>query len=219
MPDVPRVTLVGYALLALVVVAIGVRWMASRPDQSTPATPASSPPYSGSQSTGPTGRDGLAVSQAVSTETVHVTGAVKRPGVYHFGADARVQDAVRRAGGVREGANTAAVNLAAKLADGQQVVVPERAVVACAAGSAEAAPSGSAPPAASGAPDSSSAPVSLGAATLEQLDGLPGIGPATAQKILDWRTQNGGFSSVDDLAQVPGIGPKKLEALRAQVQP
>lgn len=218
MPDVPRVTLVGYALLALVVLAIGVRWMAARPAQSTTARPSSGLPYSGSQRTGSTGGDGLAVSQALSSETVHVTGAVKRPGVYHFGADARVQDAVRRAGGAREGANTAAVNLAAKLADGQQIVVPERAVVACAHGPAGAS-SGSTPSAASAASAPSGAPVSLGAATLEQLDGLPGVGPATAQKILDWRTQNGGFSSVDDLAQVPGIGPKKLEALRPQVQP
>ena len=63
------------------------------------------------------------------------------------------------------------------------------------------------------------APISLNSATLEQLDTLQGVGPSTAQKILDWRTQNGGFASVDDLAQIPGIGPKKLEALRPQVTP
>lgn len=94
------------------------------------------------------------------------------------------------------------INLAARLTDGQQVVVPARQAAASSPGAVGA-----------------SGQVSLGSATAEQLDGLDGVGPAIARKIVDWRTQHGGFGSVDDLDQVPGIGPKKLEALRAQLAP
>ena len=99
-----------------------------------------------------------------------------------------------------------AINLAAKVADGQQVVVPRRGAAGVAAG-------GGAVP---GAP--ASAPVNLNSATAEQLDTLDGVGPATATKILEWRQAHGGFRSVEDLAQVPGIGPKKLAALKPKVQ-
>ena len=140
---------------------------------------------------------------------VHVAGAVRRPGVYRLRAGARVEDAVQRAGGARASADVNAINLAAKVADGQQVVVPRRA-----------APRGAVAVAGSrGRAVGGAAPVSLNTATLEQLDTLDGVGPATAQKILDWRTQNGGFRSVDDLSQVPGIGPKRMAALRDKVQP
>jgi competence protein ComEA len=144
--------------------------------------------------------------------TVHVAGAVRRPGVYRLSTGARVQDAVRRAGGARPGADVNAINLAAKVADGPPVVVPVRAprgaapATAAAAGGASAAGRGS-------------TPISLNSATAEQLDTLDGVGPATARKIIEWRTQHGGFRSVADLGQVPGIGPKKLAALREQVQP
>jgi competence protein ComEA len=145
--------------------------------------------------------------------TVHVAGAVRRPGVYRLPAGARVQDAVRRAGGARPGADVNAINLAAKVADGQQVVVPVRASRGAAGLTAGAAAGAAA------APGAATGPVSLNSATAEQLDTLDGVGPATARKIIEWRTQHGGFRSVADLAQVPGIGPKKLAALREQVQP
>jgi competence protein ComEA len=145
----------------------------------------------------------VAAPRAAGGVVVHVAGAVRRPGVYRLRSGARVRDAVARAGGAGRGADPGAVNLAAKVADGQQVVVPRRT---------PAAPGG---PAAT----STAGPVSLNAATAEQLDGLDGVGPATAAKIIAWRTQHGGFASVDDLAQVPGIGPKKLEALRPQLGP
>jgi competence protein ComEA len=139
---------------------------------------------------------------------VHVAGAVRRPGVYTLKNGARVRDAVRRAGGVSSRGDANAINLAAKLTDGAQVIVPLKAGEAIAgtgsSGSATAAPS---------------APISLGDATAEQLDTLDGVGPATAEKIIQWRTEHGGFTSVDDLGEVPGIGPKKLEALRSQVTP
>jgi len=145
------------------------------------------------------------IAQAPSTGAlvVDVTGEVRRPGVYRLRAGARVQEALRRAGGVTSDADASGVNRAAKVADGQQIRVPSRVELpAPAAGAGKTA-----------------GPLSLNAATAEQLDELDGVGPATAQKIIDWRIANGGFSSVDDLAQVPGIGPKRLETLRPHVGP
>jgi competence protein ComEA len=140
---------------------------------------------------------------------VHVAGAVRTPGVYRLRDGERVQDAVRRAGGPRAGADLNAINLAAKVADGQQVVVPRRG----AAGAAPVSGAGAAEP---GSPPQ--APVSLNTATAEQLDTLDGVGPATASKILEYRRQHGGFRSIDDLGEIPGIGPKRLAALRGKVQ-
>jgi competence protein ComEA len=147
-------------------------------------------------------------SVAAQRVTVHVAGAVRRPGLYRLAEGKRVADAVARAGGATAKADTAAINLAAPLADGIQVMVPSRVVVAAgsAAGSSE---SGSA----------TAGPVSLSSATVEQLDALPGVGPVTAQKILDYRAEHGGFRSVDDLDAVPGIGPARLEQLRDVVMP
>lgn len=141
---------------------------------------------------------------AASTRlVVHVAGAVRRPGLYRLNEGSRVADAVARAGGATAKADTAAVNLAAPLADGMQVLVPSR--VAGAAGGTAAAPSGGR--------------VSLSSATTAELDALPGVGPVTAQRIVDYRAAHGGFSSVDDLDAVPGIGPARLEQLRELVSP
>jgi competence protein ComEA len=134
---------------------------------------------------------------------VHVVGAVRRPGLFRLKEGARVADALARAGGPTRRADLAAVNLAAPLADGQQVVVPARL------------PPGAA---ATGAPVAG-AKVSLAIATVDQLDELPGIGPITAQKIVDWRTAHGPFRSVEDLDDVPGIGPARIEQLRDLVTP
>jgi competence protein ComEA len=208
MPEMSRSTLATYAVLALVVVALGWRFMQRREPASAPAPRAASAGAGRSQGDGAV-RIGRPARDAA---TIHVAGAVRRPGVYRLPAGARVQDAVRRAGGARPGADVNAINLAAKVADGQQVVVPVRAARGAAAPVAGAA-------GATGAPGAGSAPVSLNSATAEQLDTLDGVGPATARKIIEWRTQHGGFRSVADLAQVPGIGPKKLASLREQVQP
>lgn len=135
---------------------------------------------------------------------VHVVGAVRRPGLYRLRADARIDDAVRRAGGATRNADLALVNLAAPLADGAQVVVPRRQ------------PAG---PQGSGSVGPAEGPVHLNTATLEQLDALPGVGPATAQRILDYRQENGAFSTVDELDAVSGIGPARLEQLRDLVAP
>jgi competence protein ComEA len=214
MPDLSRSELAAYAACVVLVVLLG--WRVLRSDGEGPAAVAggagggsastprasSSSPGEPSVSVAPA-RDGSAV--------VHVVGAVRRPGVYRLRVGQRVEDVIRRAGGARGDTDLQAINLAAKIADGQQVVVPRRG--AAAVGGAVAAAGGGAGAAGAGP----SAPINLNSATAEQLDTLDGVGPATAQKILDYRTQHGGFASVDDLAQVSGIGPKKLEALKAQV--
>jgi competence protein ComEA len=202
MPEIGRWQLVAYVATALVVVVLGVRYL----ERQSAAGPATAAVVEGHT------RGAIRVERrAPETALVHVAGAVREPGVYRLREGQRVRDAIERAGGPRRGADVDAINLAAKVADGQQVVVPRRTSVA-GVGSTS-------PTAGAGSPTAPSAPVSLGSATVEQLDTLDGIGPATAQKIIDWRTRHGGFRSVDDLSQVPGIGPKRMEALRERVQP
>jgi competence protein ComEA len=137
---------------------------------------------------------------------VHVSGAVRSPGLVALPDGSRVVDALAAAGGATAAADQGAINLAARLTDGQQVVVPKRgARPAPAATSSGAAPG--------------SAPVSLSSATAEQLETLPRIGPALAARIIAYREAHGGFSSVDDLGQVGGIGPKTLAGLKDLVVP
>jgi len=133
---------------------------------------------------------------------VDVAGAVHRPGLYRLGQGTRVADALAAAGGATARAEIALVNLAAPLADGEQVVVPARGAATASAGAASPA-----------------APLDLNTASLEQLDGLPGIGPTTAQKILDYRQAHGAFRSLEDLDAVPGIGPSRLAQLKGLVIP
>jgi competence protein ComEA len=146
---------------------------------------------------------------------VHVVGAVRRPGVYRMKAGARIQDAVARAGGASARADLAGLNLAAKVADAQQVVVPRRGTDGMAASTGSAAPAPA--PAGAGAPGGAAGPVNLNSAGIEQLETLDGVGPVTARKILEYRTAHGGFRSIEDLAQVPGIGPKRLAAIKPRV--
>jgi competence protein ComEA len=145
----------------------------------------------------------VAHASAPAVLVVHVVGAVRRPGLYRLHEGDRIADAVVRAGGATPKAAVEAINLAAPIVDGEQVAVPRRGA-ATAAGSEGAAPSG---------------PVHLSTATLEQLDALPGVGPVTAQKILDYRAEHGAFHSVDELDAIPGIGPARLEQLRDLVAP
>ena len=144
----------------------------------------------------------------VSSVVVDVEGAVRRPGLYRFQAGARVEDALTRAGGLGSDAAVGGVNLAAPLADGVQDVVPSRVNGSGGGGGAIVA-SGSA----------AGAPVDLNSATAEQLDALPGVGPVTAQKIVDYRTAHGPFTSVDQLDAIPGIGSSRIENLRGLVVP
>jgi competence protein ComEA len=219
MPEISRTQLATYAVLALVVVVLGVRFMQHQQRASGPAGAPIPTPASGSEGGERTPDAGSIriAAPASRGSVVHVAGAVRRPGVYRLAAGARVQDAVRRAGGARSRADVNAINLAAKVVDGQQVVVPSRgAATGTAAAPDSAAGGGIGFGAAAGR---AGPPISLNSATAEQLDTLDGVGPATARKIIDWRTQHGGFRSVADLGQVPGIGPKKLAALRDRVQP
>ena len=180
---------VALALLALIGQRLAHAGAAHEPElASTPLEPVTSPPVR-------------------SLLVVHVVGEVRRPGLYRLRDGTRIADAVRRAGGARRSADLAALNLAAPLVDGVQVLVPPRS-----------APG--APPAASPSDGVVPAgPVSLSSATIEELDELPGVGPITAQKIVDYRAEHGPFASVDDLDAVPGIGPTRIEQLRDLVTP
>jgi competence protein ComEA len=139
---------------------------------------------------------------------VHVAGAVRRPGLLRMADGSRVADALSRAGGPGPRADLGAVNLAARLADGQQILVPRRG------GATE--PSGAGSPA--GASAGAVAGVHLSTATVEQLEGVDGIGPTLAQRIIDYRDEHGGFRSLAELAQVDGIGEKRLATLREALQ-
>jgi competence protein ComEA len=149
---------------------------------------------------------------------VHVVGAVNRPGLYHVREGGRVADAVQRAGGATGAADLAGLNLAAPLVDGTQILVSARVVPASESASAADSSSEGVTGAGLAAPGAMQT-TSLATATAEQLDELPGVGPVTAQKILDYRAEHGPFRSVDELDAVPGIGPTRIEQLRDLVTP
>jgi competence protein ComEA len=185
-----RNQVIGWAAALAVVVVLGGRYL-KQPGGAEPASAAGSPPAVRIERSSPSG-----------AAVVHVAGAVRRPGVYRMRPGSRIDDAVRRAGGATRRADLSAVNLAAKVEDGRQVLVPPKTAAGVVAATA---------------PGGATAPVNLNTATAEQLDTLDGVGPATAQKILDHRQEHGGFGRVDELAQVPGIGPKRLAAIREKV--
>jgi competence protein ComEA len=191
-PDPSRSQLAVYGAVAVALLLLGARAIRAEGDTGSSFSSASSREFT------------LDDSGSGGDVVVDVTGAVARPGVYRLPAGARVTDAVERAGGARGGALLEAINLAARLADGQQVVVPRRGP--------------------DGAPLSTTAggeegPIGLGTATVEQLDTIEGIGPVTAQDIIDFRDEHGGLSSVDQLDRVSGIGPATMESLRSRLQP
>ncbi|WP_330452236.1 MULTISPECIES: ComEA family DNA-binding protein [unclassified Streptomyces] len=138
---------------------------------------------------------------------VDVSGKVRDPGLRRLPSGSRVDDALTAAGGARPGTDLAGLNRARVLVDGEQIVVgaPPAPVPAGGAGGPAAAGGGG--------------PVSLNAATADQLEGLPGVGPVLAQHIVDYRTQHGGFRSVDELREVNGIGDRRFADLRPLVQP
>jgi competence protein ComEA len=196
-PELSRQQALVYGAIAVALLLVGARWVRS-------ADGATSSGGVASASTGEAGGGSFDL-QKGGDAVVHVAGAVRSPGVYRLPAGSRVTDAIERAGGPVAEADENAINLAAPVADGQQVVVPSRAPAGDAVSGAGAA-----------APD---APISLGTATVEQLDTIEGIGPVTAEQIVEFRDQQGGISSVDDLDQISGIGPATMEALRARLQP
>jgi competence protein ComEA len=189
-PELSRSQLLVYGAIAVAVLIIGARWIRSGSGGSSGGTAVS---FAADSSPG---------MESTRDVVVHVAGDVQRPGVYRLPAGSRVTDAVRRAGGFSGGANQDAINLAARLTDGQQVVVP-----------------GPGTAAAGSAPGGQTGPISLGSATVEQLDGVEGIGPVKAQKIIEFRDQHGGLSSINQLDEVDGIGPSTMQTLRAALQP
>ncbi|WP_409350896.1 helix-hairpin-helix domain-containing protein [Streptomyces pactum] len=146
---------------------------------------------------------------------VDVGGKVRKPGIHRLPAGSRVADALRAAGGVRSGTKTDGLNQARFLVDGEQVIVGA-ATPGTPPGPGGIVAGGSGGPAAGAAP---AAPVSLNTATADQLDTLPGVGPVLAGHIIDYRTQHGGFRSVDELREVNGIGERRFADLRDLVRP
>jgi competence protein ComEA len=189
MPELSRSQLLVYAVIAVAVVVIGARWIRS---SGTPSTGGAELSFAA---------DSAHEAEGTRDVVVHVAGAVERPGVYRLPTGSRVTDAVGRAGGFARGANQEGINLAARLSDGQQVVVPGQ---------------GTAP---ASSPGGQTGPISLGSATVEQLDGIDGIGPVTAQKIIEFRDEHGGLSSINQLDEVDGIGPATMQSLRSDLQP
>lgn len=202
-----RSQLLVYGAVAVALLLVGARWIRSADAESQPGGGVSY--ASGSSGGSSSGSGSFAVDpQGGGDVVVDVAGAVGRPGVYRLPAGSRVNDALQRAGGATAKAEVESINLAARLTDGQQVVVPEKAT----AGAATGAAAGDASAADTG-------PISVGTATVDQLDTIEGIGPVTAQDIVNFRDEHGGVSSVDQLDQISGIGPATMEALRARLQP
>lgn len=216
--DPGRPTLLAMALVAAVTVLIAGGWvLAARPHRVLAAAyppagtatsvgdgPSPAPPVPGGSLQSPSGRSSGAPPNQAQV-VVDVVGKVRRPGVYRLPPGSRVDDAVTMAGGLQDGVDPVTVNLARKLADGEQLLVG-------------LVPSGGAPAdAAAAVPGGATGLVDLNSATVAQLDGLPGVGPVLAQRILDWRTQHGRFDSVDQLRSVSGIGDSKFADLKAMV--
>jgi competence protein ComEA len=183
----------GWAIAAVVAVLVGTRLLGSAPEP---------PPVEIGGPAGAAEHGGSARRGRPRGPYVHVAGAVRSPGLYRLPQGARVAGAVRRAGGPTGSAQLDAINLAARLEDGQQVVVPEAGAGAAQAGG-----------------ESAQAPISLGSATVEQLEQLDGIGPTLAQRIVEHRQASGGFASLDQLAAVEGIGEQRLAALKSALSP
>lgn len=198
MEGLSRTQLAVYAAIGVVLILLGIRALRE------PAA-AEGPPGGGVQlSADPVGAE--APGPADGDLVVHVAGAVDEPGVYRLPAGSRVADALERAGGADGRADPNAINLAARVADGQQVVVPERLPAGAAVST-------------SGVEAEVEGPISLGSATQADLEAINGIGPVTAADILEFRDANGGIAAIEELDEVPGIGPTTIESLSGSLQP
>jgi competence protein ComEA len=202
-PHFTRSQLLVYGAVAVVLLLLGARWIRGADERGSPPGDVAFAAESGGGGDAVGGGGSFELEGGGDDVVVHVAGAVRDPGVYHLPSGSRVADAVDRAGGVAAGALPDGINLAARLADGQQIQVPAKVQ------GVAAVPAG----------DETDGPISLGSATLEQLDSIEGIGPVTAQNILDFRDERGGLASIDELDELSGIGPATMESLRARLQP
>ncbi|MHA6759890.1 helix-hairpin-helix domain-containing protein [Streptacidiphilus sp. PAMC 29251] len=213
--DLDRRAVVGLCVLLVLALGYGVQhFWAGRPEPvAVPvAEPAGQPASTGSPvSLGPTTRTTTGTAGTAGTAgsagtgvIVDVAGRVRSPGVRTLRPGSRVQDALRAAGGALTGTDLTSLNLARMVNDGEEIIVGGVAAAAA--------------PGAPGAPAAGS-PLSLNAATVEQLDALPGLGPVLAKRIIQYRDQHGGFRSVDDLRQISGFGERRLKDLRALLRP
>jgi competence protein ComEA len=201
MPELSRTQVAVYGAIAVALLFVGARAVRGEGGEQSGST------YADYSSESEAEDESFSVEEAGSDVVVDVTGAVRKPGVYRMPAGSRVNDAVKRAGGATGKAATDSINLAARLADGQQVVVPEEA------------PGGGGTVASTGAGETEDGPISLSIATAAELDTIDGIGPVTAEDIIKFRDEHGGLSSVDQLDQISGIGPATMEALRERLGP
>jgi competence protein ComEA len=201
----PRSTIVIWAVAALLAVFAGIRLFGGG-DPAPPAVSIGGAGAGARDAASGRGASAPADSARGAELYVHVAGAVRRPGLIRVPPETRVASALDRAGGPTRRADLTLVNLAAKVQDGQQIVVPLKG--------------GTAPgPASEGAAAAPGAQIHLSTATAEQLDEVDGIGPTLAQRIIEYRDAHGGFGSIDELAQVDGIGEKRLATLRDALQP
>jgi competence protein ComEA len=211
---VPRRVAVVAGAAAVVVVLAALAWLAVRPIGAKEGE-GDAAMFAGPAVTVPGAIGGPATAATTPTTAagivVHAAGAVRQPGLYRLGRDARVADLLDAAGGPTLETDLDRLNLAAPLADGQRLYVPRKGEVSPPAVGPDGGATGGG--AGSGAPEATG-PLDLNTATAEQLDTLPGVGPATAAAIVSHRERNGPFATVDGLLDVRGIGPAKLEALR-----
>lgn len=211
--------LIGHHWRWIVAIVVGgviaVLVFGARSNPAAISIPMASASRAGAGSTTPTGGGTGAAGQAPTStivqRVVHVAGAVRHPGLVRLGGTPRVADAVDAAGGLRSDADIDRLNLAAPVSDGVRVYVP---VI----GAPDPGPVANSTPTGSGedgqGPAAPAQPVELNSATPDQLEALPGVGPATSAAIVQHREKNGPFVSVDDLLEVRGIGPAKLDGLR-----
>ncbi|TWD82869.1 competence protein ComEA [Kribbella amoyensis] len=196
-----------HVVILVLILAAGLTWagcslIRAQPEPvPTPSTVTTGNPVTGAP---PTAAQPTSTPSAASTVVVHVAGKVRRPGLIRTRPGARVADVLTAAGGALPGTDLTTLNLARPVTDGEQILV--------------GVPGNQPVPSTPGGPKQSTGPVDLNTATLAQLEELPGVGPVLAQRILDYRTQNGRFTSVEELQEVSGVGAKKYESLKPHVR-